>query len=535
MARLRPRPGTSKIPASRHAAPDPGATTAGATADASLAGYRLIRRLAEGDRADVYLATVAREEPPGPGDRAGSPESLVVMRVYDRDADDAAIATEIAAMQHDGPGATAALLDVATLPDGRACLVVERIGGAALSGLIAPGGLLPGQAVTALAPIVVAVRELADRGLVHTRLAAADVVVDETGRPRLLGLGALRRLDDPAASGVRVDLLRSGHAALLRLIEDVAAATRDPWALDPVVRVARAAVEARPFVRVEEDLERALFATATPLPLPGMPSEVRARAVPARLAPVVPAGAVTDHVGPGADVEGADDARRAGHRWARLAEVAQLPGGLAGDLAASLDRDPRSAFVRRIAGWAQRRRGALVTGGLIGAAALVALLTALPPSVADVRAEPELATASPEGAPAGSAPPGGDEAVTASAAEDAATATIANRPVAGAVDDPVAAAAALLEIRTSCLAGGDAECLAAVDQPGSPMESRDLAAIRRGGATAEPAADLDAITLVADLGDAVVLSVPHLAAEREPASLLVMRSEAGWRLREWFD
>ncbi|MFC5859442.1 hypothetical protein [Agromyces flavus] len=72
-------------------------------------------------------------------------------------------------------------------------------------------------------------------------------------------------------------------------------------------------------------------------------------------------------------------------------------------------------------------------------------------------------------------------------------------------------------------------------QPGSPIEARDRAAIERGDTSAEAQADLDAIRVVADLGDAVVVSVPDVAGEREPASLLIMRSEAGWRLREWFD
>ena len=47
--------------------------------------------------------------------------------------------------------------------------------------------------------------------------------------------------------------------------------------------------------------------------------------------------------------------------------------------------------------------------------------------------------------------------------------------------------------------------------------------------------DLGAIMLVADMGSAVLLEVPYADAEREPASLLMMRSEAGWRLRELFD
>ncbi|MFC5859441.1 hypothetical protein [Agromyces flavus] len=153
-----------------------------------------------------------------------------------------------------------------------------------LAAVLADGGLLPGQAVTALAPIVVAVRELAGRGLVHTRLDLVDVTIDADGRPRLLGLGALARLDRAAAAGVRADLLRTGHAALLRLIGDVAAATRDRRAFDGVIRIARDALEARPFVPRELELEQALFDVAAPLPLPGRPSEATLRReVPSRV------------------------------------------------------------------------------------------------------------------------------------------------------------------------------------------------------------------------------------------------------------
>ena len=56
----------------------------------------------------------------------------------------------------------------------------------------------------------------------------------------------------------------------------------------------------------------------------------------------------------------------------------------------------------------------------------------------------------------------------------------------------------------------------------------------RGGRSRRPTADLDAITVVAEMGDAVVPAAPT-SGEREPASLLMMRGEAGWRLREVFD
>jgi hypothetical protein len=416
------------------------------------------------------------------------------------------------------------------MADGRACLIVERVGGPSLAGLVAGGDLLPGQAVTALAPVVLAARTLAGLGLVHTRLAAADVLIDETGRPRLIGLGALARLDAAPTTVDRVGLLRGGHAALIRLIDEVVASTRDPRGFSEVVGVARRALDARPFAPVDLELERALFAAADPLPLPGVPSEVRRRGVPSRVAPIarMPAGPPPSVAEAGGDRE----ARRRG--LARLAELAQLPGEAADDLAASLDRDPRVALARRAAGWAQRRRGALLTGGLVGAGALVALLTMVPPSAAGVRADPD------RGVPA--AEPSADVEVAAEGVASAAgVATAAppepseQVPPVGTADDPVAAAAALLEIRATCLAAADVECLRAVEQPGSSIEARDRAAIDSGLAIGESDADLDAITLVADLGDAVVLSVPSIGGEREPASLLLMRSEAGWRLREWFD
>jgi eukaryotic-like serine/threonine-protein kinase len=43
------------------------------------------------------------------------------------------------------------------------------------------------------------------------------------------------------------------------------------------------------------------------------------------------------------------------------------------------------------------------------------------------------------------------------------------------------------------------------------------------------------IEVAAEMGAAVLLRVPRTVAEREPASILVVRGEAGWRLREIFD
>ena len=208
-----------------------------AAAERSLAGYRLLRRIANGDRADVYLATVDRHHP-GDVDVA----ALVAVRVYPSSMPGESIATEIEAMTADTSGALPELYDVATLDDGRCCLAVERLPGPTLAGLLIGRTLDPGEAVTILAPVVVAVARLAESGFVHTRLSANDVILDATGRPRVIGLGALRRLPAEAQQRERTDLVRSGHEVLADLIEEVMRATRPSGIFDGALEIIRSAV-----------------------------------------------------------------------------------------------------------------------------------------------------------------------------------------------------------------------------------------------------------------------------------------------------
>jgi hypothetical protein len=498
--------------------------------EATLAGYRLLRRLAAGDRADVYLAVVDAAGAGREGGSIGAP--LVVMRVYGPDADDEAITAEIEAMDADPTGTLPSLIDVATVPDGRGCIVVERVSGRSLAEILIAGGLAPGRIVTALAPIVVALRHLGDRGLVHTRLAASDVLVDDGGRPRLLGLGALSRLDRLESASDRIAASREGHAVLLRLIEDAADASTDRSAFDPVIGVARAALDARPFRRVESEIERALFAVAPARPLVDAidrPVHGMLRSRPA----------ISEGVRPGEERHPPDAAvvhvEPSGSRLGRLAELAQLPPSALDELAVALDGDPRIRLLRRATAWARRRRPVLLTGGFVGAAALVALLSTVPPSSAGDHA---VAGAREDRSAAVGTMPRQDDhgGADESAARPASSPPEEDRvEVSEVPDDPLTAAAALLEIRATCLAATDLDCVLAVDQPGSPIAIRDRAAIAAGEAVTPSGSDLDAITLTADLGDAVVVTVPWVEAGREPASLLMMRSEAGWRLREWFD
>jgi hypothetical protein len=121
-------------------------------------------------------------------------------------------------------------------------------------------------------------------------------------------------------------------------------------------------------------------------------------------------------------------------------------------------------------------------------------------------------------------------------------------------DDPVVAADALLRLRAECLRARSAACLAGVDQAGSVALAADLAELARldrpGGGIGEQAGagegtDPDAVTappadpivLVERLGGTAILSVPASSLgdstpDTPPASLLLIRSEAGWRIRD---
>ncbi|MGH3705522.1 MAG: protein kinase, partial [Agromyces sp.] len=230
------------------------------TGESTIAGYRLLRRIASGERADVFLAAV--------DGAADDPAPLVVVRVYDAAASGAALALEIEAMSTDASGSLPALYDVATLDDGRCALAVERLAGASIARVIAERRIAPGEAVTMLAPIAVAVGELARRGFVHTRLSPADVLLDGQGRPRLTGLGGLERL--PVPPHERTPLLRAGHVALADLILEVTASTERPEAFAAVVELMRSRLTTRPFMPCEAELERELFAAAHPAAIRGI-------------------------------------------------------------------------------------------------------------------------------------------------------------------------------------------------------------------------------------------------------------------------
>ncbi|MEO6505770.1 MAG: hypothetical protein ABIW36_03480, partial [Terrimesophilobacter sp.] len=111
-------------------------------------------------------------------------------------------------------------------------------------------------------------------------------------------------------------------------------------------------------------------------------------------------------------------------------------------------------------------------------------------------------------------------------------------------DDPVEATRQLLQARAGCLHGRAAGCLDGVDQKDSAAMDNDTRIITSGEGTAsatrvgEIQAPEDLLfpiagaTLVERLGDGALVSVTLFGSGTAPVSVLVVRTESGWRIRD---
>lgn len=489
----------------------------------TVAGYRIVRKLAVRADSEIYLGHSPGQESSGDG-----PHS-VALTVYQPEASADRIEREITLRTDLEPGTVAALLDVTRLPDGRVCLVLEYLGGGTLTQVLrGKTPLSTGEAVTILAPVVTAVGRLHSAGFVLPRLGPAHILFDTTGRPVLGGLSSVEPAGD---AGERTRSVRSDYGRITALLRAVFSAldSADPSArrAETLASWFESAIADVPFVPDLQLLERRLFEWSAALPLRlgsvaplaiTAPDMVRERAEPVDLLP----GVLREAARVAASSTAPDVPERAGRR--RSAAMTWLLQWV--------DWNPASAFAQWVRSMLRGRRRILLMGGVLAAAFTVVALLALSPEPTAINAAAPSAT----GTERANGSSGGKPQPTA---EPSAAAAIA-------ADDPVAATTALVELRAACLVAASVLCLDQVDQPGSAAHAADIYTVRlaqQGTATETNAApgagalvsNMAVPSLVERTGNAALVALTPSGGDSKPASLLVIKGEAGWRLREIFD
>jgi hypothetical protein len=479
----------------------------------TVAGYTVIRRIGSGSRAEVVLGR--SPVPAGRDGRGGG--DLVAVKVFRPARDAAGIGLEVRALLA-APTVLVGLRDVATTPDGRVCLVTDHVPGPTLDRVLESRGRLgAGEIVTIAATVTATLQALHDAGLSHPLVRANAVRFADRGRPVLLGLGALVELPGGVAG---VQMRRDAAVALtgfLRVLIGYLDPT-DTAAVNAPALVAEfeAVTLSRPFPSSLVGLEAALFAWAPAGPVRGAVPGPGTAAEPTSMPEVtpVPAVIVPRTAGPG-------PVPTTGGRH-RLRE--RVIGALA-------------ALQRAVPGWVRPQRvpARPLLAGLGLAVALVLLGVTVLEAV-----EPG------SGSGPGSAAAGVQSTPTAAATLEAPGEVPDEEDDRSVVDgdDPAAAALVLIRQRAGCLVEASVLCLDNVDQLGSVAMAADGYLVRQlqSGPDSTAAAAAAWIPTTAELrertGNAALVVLTRPAdgdVNAQPASALVIKGEAGWRLRELFD
>ena len=396
----------------------------------TVAGYRVIRKLGSGSRADVYL-----------GHACGAEPRTVALKVYLPSTDAASIDAELRALSAASHAHTVQLRDLSGGTDGRPVVVLERLELGTLAQLLAQRGqLAAGEAVTILAPLAAAVTAMQASGVTHGAITASRVLFRESGAPVLIGFGH-------AAVGEPTDVDRRALAGLAATVLE-----RVPVAADLRGWLATLVSYSDGFA---SQLSERVFALAAASPVRFAP-DVTPESVPLRVARSEPV------------------------------ELVETP-----------TRKWFEPYIERIPPRFRKPKWLAIAAGAL------TLVVAI------------------------SIPTGGNaEELTPTAAPTV--------PAAGVVveDDPAAAFETLVTVRNDCIRELSILCLDAVLQQDSAAMADDVALIRSiergdgGTARIEPVE----ITIAERLGDAALL---NYLDNSEPASVLVIKTEAGWRIRSY--
>jgi hypothetical protein len=480
-----------------------------------MGGYRVVRRLGAGERAEVFLGH--------PVSDAASAAGAATIKVYRSGVAPSSLDDEIAVLATTRSPHLLHLIDVATAPDGRPCLILPRLSGGSLARLLADRGVLGvGEAVTILAPLCDAVGELHAARCWHGAIRPGAVLFDDRGAPVLACFGSASRFVEATA----VTHHERATPAELAAEPGVAADLQRLGALAGVV-LSRAVAEGQSARHGE--LLAWLREVEPALEPHGFAAELRDRLF--ALAPAAP----VDFAGAGLLAPHAIDTRprtpRAGGTPVEASPlpatdaVGTIPGRLRPKGAVAIARARFSALAPRSVAVFHRARTALAATRrsfrILAAAALLAVVLAMILVPTTARSDPAARH---------------DPRTTASASTRpvAAEPSVAPRPAAGVTDDPLEALDQLLRVRDRCIARLSVACLEAVDQPDSSALDDDsylIRSLQQGAVTAnsQPLAGGEA-TLAQRLGDSALLT---LQTTKAGLSILLVKQQSGWRIRDF--
>ncbi len=433
--------------------------------------------------------------PEGMQDRLDPRRTLVAIKQFRPEISKQDIAREIEALARSSSRHSLELLDLSSDRDGRPLLVLQRLSSQSLADLLRLRRPSAGEAVTILAPLVSAVEEMHAAGVVHQRIEPASIRFDESGAPILAAFGSAMVLEPTPGSGtVKFSVARlSSEAGVIRDLVSVLELSRlvlGVWG-SCLNRLSDPATKDDPFAWLEE-LRSELFSLAEPEPVAfGLEEQGSGQfALPNRIgAQTAPPSAAGEEGGDPQQLEAEPETAVSGQIQQLLAKARRW--------LARLKIRPKSLVV--------------AGGGLV----LVLLTLLIPSRSPNAEADSQV---SPGPSPSVAQVEVGKQAQLA---------------ING--DDPLAAARALLEVRSECLKSGSLSCLELVDQSNSVLLDADRHRIERDGKIRtrelELAFDLQDLVVVQQLGDSAMIGI----GDSGSAILLLIRDEDGWKLRDLLD
>lgn len=458
-----------------------------------IAGYRAVRRLADSGRSTVFLG------------RASDAEAEVILKIAPHDERAAGEIHAIGAM--DSPHIPA-LIDIASTDITTLCLVEPYVPAISLAEFLAIGPELSlGQWATLAIGIERGTQHAHERGYAHGSLDASHVLVHTDGTPVIIGWGSAVTLATGPTRARLTTSKRIHHESVNDDTDDVETLVGALAQLVVAEERRRAiALASIPPVAIDSRVsrlqawEKKVFEHTEPQEIESLVSRLKE--------PVWELRAPRSY-----RVPAPEETRRS-------RRVVRERGSF---IRALLTRRDRPLQPRKNSGQSGGSRVIATLRGirmrtwlLLGVTVMCAALTLFLLS-AKGHGEADKRVSSPRKVTASVAPSTVVSTASATAEGSESDAGLAQR------------AASLLRDRHRCLASGDRTCVERTDEAGSPLAGADRDAID-AGTTAENDREFQELRVTAHNGDSVTLTAAIVGNDK-PASILMMRTEAGWRLR----